>query len=120
MFHHVPEKALKAGRRGEWVACEHPVELSADLRRFLGYPADLRGVVVTDVAPGSPAAEAGIRRGDVITRGGEGEVLDIEELNAALASARGTIPLLGVRQAEAGKPPKAWAVALAVPEPTGR
>ena len=44
----------------------------------------------------------------------------VTEVNAALASARGTIPLLGVRQAEAGKPPKAWAVALAVPEPTGR
>jgi serine protease Do len=40
--------------------------LSKDILRQLGIGADEKGVVVVDVAVGSPAEESGIRRGDVI------------------------------------------------------
>jgi len=92
------------------------LDLSADLRRFLGYPDDLRGVVVEDVKSGSPAAEAGLQRGDVITGGGGGAIADLEELNAALAGAQGTISLLWVR----GTGKKSILGDVAVPAPHGR
>jgi serine protease Do len=40
--------------------------LNADLRDQLQLPSDVKGVVVTNVQPGSPADNAGISRGDVI------------------------------------------------------
>jgi serine protease Do len=42
--------------------------LTAELAKPLGLPADLKGLVVSSVKEGSPAAEAGIREGDVITK----------------------------------------------------
>jgi serine protease Do len=42
--------------------------LSPELRRQLDVPAEIDGVVVTDVAEASPAARAGIEPGDVIRR----------------------------------------------------
>ena len=42
--------------------------LTAELAKPLGLPADLKGVVVSSVKEGSPAAEAGIQEGDVITK----------------------------------------------------
>ncbi len=88
------------------------LDLSADLRRFLGHPDDLRGVVVQDVTPGSSAAEAGLQRGDVITRGGGGEIADMEELNAALAGARGKITLTGLRVTDSERLPIGWSIAV--------
>jgi serine protease Do len=41
-------------------------ELTAQLRRELDLSPSIHGVVVTDVSPDSPAAGAGLRRGDVI------------------------------------------------------
>lgn len=40
--------------------------LTSDIRQQLGLPSDVQGVVVTDVAPDSPAEDAGLQRGDVI------------------------------------------------------
>src|SRR6478752_3229103 len=40
--------------------------LNADMRDQLQLPSNMKGVVVTDVQPGSPADNAGISRGDVI------------------------------------------------------
>ena len=42
--------------------------LTAELAKPLGLPAGLKGVVVSSVKEGSPAAEAGIQEGDVITK----------------------------------------------------
>jgi serine protease Do len=42
--------------------------LTKELGRSLGLPADVKGVVVSGVKEGSPAAEAGIQEGDVITK----------------------------------------------------
>src|SRR5581483_6823825 len=41
-------------------------EITARVARELGLPATTKGVVVTDIDPGSPAADAGLRPGDVI------------------------------------------------------
>ena len=49
--------------------------LTAALSRRLGLPETIeKGVVITEVAPGSPAAEAGLERGDVILQVDEQEV----------------------------------------------
>jgi serine protease Do len=42
--------------------------LTAELAKPLGLPHDLKGLVVSSVKEGSPAAEAGIQEGDVITK----------------------------------------------------
>jgi serine protease Do len=41
-------------------------DLDSQARRQFNLPGNVNGVVVTDVAPDSPAAEAGIKPGDVI------------------------------------------------------
>ena len=41
-------------------------DLTESIRRDLGLGADVKGVVVTDIADGSPAQEAGLQRGDLI------------------------------------------------------
>jgi serine protease Do len=43
-------------------------ELNPTLAQSLGYPAETKGVVVAEVAFGSPAAIAGLQQGDVIQR----------------------------------------------------
>jgi serine protease Do len=57
-------------------------------RGALGLPSDVNGVVVADVAPGSPAAEKGIRPGDVITRVNQKPVNSVGDAVAALNAAR--------------------------------
>ena len=41
-------------------------QLTADIRQQLGLGSDVKGVVVDEVPDGSPAADAGLQRGDVI------------------------------------------------------
>jgi serine protease Do len=41
-------------------------ELTPDIRQQLGLSSDVKGVVITGVPDGSPAADAGLERGDVI------------------------------------------------------
>lgn len=61
----VPRDAPAASGLGAgWVGVSFQ-EINDVLARSLGLP-DLRGVLVGDVAPGGPAANAGVRRGDVI------------------------------------------------------
>jgi serine protease Do len=57
-------------------------------RATLDIPGGVNGAVVTAVAPGSPAAEKGIRPGDVITRVNQQEVNSVGDVVAALNSAR--------------------------------
>jgi serine protease Do len=45
-------------------------DVTPALARGLGLP-DLRGVLVSDLAPGGPAAHAGLRRGDVVLKVGD-------------------------------------------------
>jgi serine protease Do len=55
---------------------------------MLGLPSDVSGAVVANVEPGSPAAEKGIRPGDVITRVNQKAVSSVGDAVAALNSAR--------------------------------
>ena len=56
------------------------------------------GVLVTDVPNNTPAAEAGINPGDVITRIDDIAVRSVQGLRLALSRAEATIPLTLVRQ----------------------
>jgi serine protease Do len=58
-------------------------ELNAQLRRQFDIPASVEGAVVTQVAPGSPAAEAGLQPGDVIREINRRPVAGVDELVAA-------------------------------------
>jgi serine protease Do len=59
-----------------------------------------RGVLVTHVAPGGPAAKAGLRKGDLLTAVGQGMVLSREDFQEALAgyTAHSTIEVTFLRE----------------------
>jgi len=59
-------------------------ELAPQIRRQLGLPSRTTGVVVTVVEPGSPAAEAGLRRGDVIQQVNGREVASASDFERAI------------------------------------
>lgn len=61
--------------------------VTAEIADQLGLP-DTKGAIVITVAPGSPAAAAGLERFDVITRIGDVEVDEAQDVTAAVA--RGT------------------------------
>ncbi len=58
-------EALRVGPRGYLGV--HLIEITPELRRHYGAPEDA-GVLIGQVAPDSPAAEAGLEVGDVLTR----------------------------------------------------
>ncbi|MFH0902214.1 MAG: DegQ family serine endoprotease [Pseudomonadota bacterium] len=63
--------------------------LNPALARRLGLPSGATGAVVTGVAPGSPAAEAGLHPGDVIQEVNRKPVADPGDVEKALAQANG-------------------------------
>ena len=73
--------------------------LTPDLAGQLGIEGD-EGVVVTGVAPGSSAAEAGLRREDVILEVDKTEVNDVGALEQQLANAKDGALLL-IRRGDA-------------------
>jgi serine protease Do len=60
--------------------------LSAELRDQLQLPENVKGVVVTNVQPGSPADNAGISRGDVILEVNRKPVQSAEDVKRELAN----------------------------------
>jgi serine protease Do len=82
--------------------------LNAQIIRALNLPADVRGVVITSVDPGSDAAEKGIRRGDVILSVNRQPVTTPAQVQAAVdgarASGRSSVLLLVKR----GQAPEAF------------
>jgi serine protease Do len=68
--------------------------MTPELARQLGVT-DGRGVVVREVKEGSPAADAGVRAGDVITEINRKPIKSVEDLRKALeAQKAGTTALL--------------------------
>jgi serine protease Do len=62
--------------------------LSSETRRKLGFGSAVEGVVVSAVALGSPAAEAGVKPGDVILEAGQRRVRNPDELKAQIAAVK--------------------------------
>jgi serine protease Do len=60
--------------------------LTPDLREELQLPSDVKGVVVTDVVPGSPADNAGLSRGDVIQEINRRPVQNADEVKRELGN----------------------------------
>jgi serine protease Do len=62
-------------------------ELTPEAREQFQLSADAKGVVVTDVQPGSPAAEKGLQRGDVIVEANRKQVSDPKAVAEAVRQA---------------------------------
>ncbi len=83
--------AMDRGRLGVRIE-----SLSPDLGEYFGLK-DGKGVLVLEVLKDTPAAKAGIKAGDVITRAGDHPVNDAEDLVAALQGETGKVSLRIVR-----------------------
>jgi serine protease Do len=62
--------------------------ITPDLRRQFGIGEQVKGVVVTEVAPNSPAAEKGIRPGDVVVEVGQEEVNTPQDVSGKFKAAK--------------------------------
>jgi len=92
----LPEKAEKASEgEGSSGALEgvEVQDLTTEIAQELELPGGTHGVVVTSVDSASPAAAAGINRGDVIQEVNHKPVANIEQYRQAMAGA-GTKPVL--------------------------
>ncbi|MCS7238543.1 MAG: DegQ family serine endoprotease [Thermoguttaceae bacterium] len=74
--------------------------LTPSAAQELGLPEDEKGVVVTGVEPGSLAAMAGIRPGDVIQAVGDRPVTNVSEFRAAIKDLGGTGIRLQIRRGD--------------------
>jgi len=72
--------------------------LTPDIAKQLGLPLTAKGVVVNDLDPASPAADAGIQQGDVIQEVNRKPVHNLEEYRQALATAGNQSVLLLVNR----------------------
>jgi serine protease Do len=72
--------------------------VSARAARQLGLPATASGVVVTNVDPGSKAAESGLKRGDVIQEVNHKPVRNTSDFESAMRTAKDATLLLVNRQ----------------------
>jgi len=87
------EPAVQGGTKSplEGVSVDN---LTAEIAEQLQLPRGARGVVVTDVDSGSMAAEAGLRRGDVITQVNRKNVTGTSEFDQAVRASKGQVLLL--------------------------
>jgi serine protease Do len=72
-------------------------DLTPRSARELGLPANINGVAVTDIKPSSPAAESGLRPGDVIQEVNHQPVKNVSEFDQAMSKS-GTNALLLVNR----------------------
>lgn len=87
----VGELAQYGKLRPVWVGID--VEnLTPDLARRLGWDRTF-GALVTSVETGSPAAESGVQRGDIVTQAGNVQVEDAEDFRVRLKSYPARTPL---------------------------
>ncbi len=76
-------------------------EVTPELRKHLGLDVE-KGLVVSGVERGSPAYQAGIRRGDVIIEVNQREVGDLEDYRKALEESKGKDSVLFLVKRGAG------------------
>jgi serine protease Do len=74
--------------------------LTSDLRRQLGVPSETHGVVVTEIDPGSPAAQY-LTQGDIIMSINRHDVNSVADFNKLAADAKGQTLLRIMRQGQA-------------------
>lgn len=65
-----------------------------DMAKRFGWPEDERGIVIAGVTPGSPAADAGLRTGDMIKEVNRQEVTDPTDFRKALGGEKKSALLL--------------------------
>jgi serine protease Do len=76
--------------------------LTPDLRDQLGLSPDVHGVVITELDPSSPAAQAGFQQGDVIESINRHPVNSVQDFNRWAAEAKGQTLLRYNRQGSGG------------------
>jgi serine protease Do len=69
-------------------------EINPQIARQLNLPRDVTGVIVTDVGQASAAAEAGLRRGDVIEQVNRENVRNLADFNRLIRQSSGTTLLM--------------------------
>ncbi|MCU1241459.1 MAG: peptidase [Candidatus Acidoferrum typicum] len=74
--------------------------LTSDLRKQLGVPSETHGVVVTEIDPGSPAAQY-LTQGDIIMSINRHDVNSVADFNKLAAEAKGQTLLRIMRQGQA-------------------
>jgi serine protease Do len=87
-----PARGGKPGMRGERQERGGPVgvalaPIDEQARQALNLPEGTRGAVVASIRPDSPAAEAGLREGDVIVGVGSRDVADVNAVATAIREA---------------------------------
>ncbi|MES2462510.1 MAG: trypsin-like peptidase domain-containing protein [Armatimonadota bacterium] len=94
-----------------------PGPLTEEVLTSLGMNAGTKGIVVSSVAPGSPAAEAGLRAGAVITAVNGVVVTTPAALSSATSSARSgdVITLTILLRGQSGEKPSEAVVDISVP-----
>jgi serine protease Do len=93
----------QSGPAGSALAGVRVEDLTPDLARRLNLSPAVRGVVVTEVDPGSGAADAGLRRGDLIEEVDRQPVANPGEYEEVLQKAGKKSVLLRVRRAEGAR-----------------
>jgi len=88
--------------------------VTPDIARSLGLDQP-QGVIVSSVQPGSPAADAGLVRGDVILEVNRRAIKNAEELQKIIDSAKGGANLLFLVRRSGNN----LFLAMNVPEPDG-
>jgi Do/DeqQ family serine protease len=63
--------------------------LNSDLRQQLQIPEGTKGVIITDIDEDAPAAQAGLRQGDVIEQVNRKPVTTVQQFNAAVKQGNG-------------------------------
>lgn len=91
------------GAPGSALAGVQVENLTAETARRLNLPVTARGVVITDIDSDSPAADAGLQRGDLIVEVNRQPVTSVSEFNAALQRAGKKSVLLRVRRADGAR-----------------
>jgi serine protease Do len=89
----------EAGERPRLGVALAPPRVARRLRCAVGLP-ERDGLLVRAVVDGSPAAAAGLERGDLLVRAGDRELASMDDLFDALDAAGDTLPLVVVRGTE--------------------